>query len=101
MTRQLLPVGAALMFVGFFAGGGPALAAAQAPEALTGRVSSAGEGACPDHSETQLPHGSVRSVSAVATLPLTGSYTAATRWFASPLRVSLVSNLMKLPGLAG
>src|SRR5258705_3047717 len=44
MTRQLLPAVCA-GFTLFFAGGGPALAAAQAPEALTGRVTSADEGA--------------------------------------------------------
>jgi len=42
MRRELLPAVCAALFL---AGGGPALAAAQAPEALTGRVTSAEEGA--------------------------------------------------------
>src|SRR5229473_50190 len=45
MTRQLLPVACAgLTLMVFLAGCGPASAAAQAPEALTGRVTSAEEG---------------------------------------------------------
>src|SRR5712691_3154624 len=46
MTRRVLLVASAsLMFVAFLAGGGPAPAAAQTSTALTGRVSSAEEGA--------------------------------------------------------
>src|SRR5258706_14064602 len=42
MTRQLLPAVCAALFL---AGGGPAVAAAQGPEAMTGGVTSAEEGA--------------------------------------------------------